>query len=331
MDQNNSLESDDNSQNDGAEATSSLENSNATSSLEGVDATGKIIDKVAAKKKLPLFKRMLRGTNIYLLLFILLLIIAGIIAAAVYLSSKKTSDNNVPTQTLTQDALKQLATSDVTVGQPKQTLSVQSNAIFAGKVLVRDSLEVAGTIQVGGSLNVPGITVSGNSIFEQIQINKGLSVAGDTSIQGQLTIAKNLAVGGGATFGGAISAPAVNVNSLQLNGNLTLTKHIAAGGSTPNRSNGDALGSGGTSAVSGSDIAGSVNVNTGSSPGAGCFLTVNFTTKYNSTPRVIITPVGSAAASLAYYTNRTTSSFSICAANIPPANASFGFDYFVVE
>ena len=331
MDQNNSLESNDTSQDEATDSTSSLESSNATSSLEGVDATGKIVDKVAAKKKLPFFKRLVRGTNIYLLLFILLLVIAGIIATAVYFSSKKATDNNVPTQTLTQDALKQLATSDVTVGQPKQTLSVQSNAVFAGKVLVRDSLEVAGTIQVGGSLNVPGITVSGNSIFEQIQINKGLSVAGDTSIQGQLTIAKNLAVGGGATFGGAISAPAVNVNSLQLNGNLTLTKHIAAGGSTPNRSNGDALGSGGTTAVSGSDIAGSVNVNTGSSPGAGCFLTVNFTTKYNSTPRVMITPVGSAASGLAYYTNRTTSSFSICAASIPPANASFGFDYFIVE
>jgi cytoskeletal protein CcmA (bactofilin family) len=331
MDQNNSLESEDTSPKDGADGASSLEDIDSTSTLEGVDSTGKIVDKVSDKKKLPFFKRLLHGTNIYLLMFILLLIIAGIIATAVYLSSKKASDNNVPTQTLSQDALKQLATSDVTVGQPKQTLSVQSNAIFAGKVLVRDSLEVAGTIQVGGSLNVPGITVSGNSVFEQIQINKGLSVAGDTSIQGQLTVARNLTVGGGGTFGGAISAPAINVNSLQLSGNLTLTKHIAAGGSTPSRSNGNALGSGGTTAVSGSDIAGSVNVNTGSGPGAGCFLTVNFTTKYNSTPRVIVTPVGSAAANLAFYTNRTTSNFSICAANTPPTNASFGFDYFVVE
>lgn len=331
MDQNNSLESSENTSTDATEAGGSLSAGESTSSLEGVDSTGKIVDKVAEKKKLPFFKRLIHGTNIYLLLFILLLIIAGIIATAVYLSSKKASDSSVPTQTLSQDALKQLATSDVTVGQPKQTLSVQSNAIFAGKVLVRDSLEVAGTIQVGGSLNVPGITVSGNSIFEQIQINKGLSVAGDTSVQGQMTVAKNLTVGGGGTFGGAVSAPQINVNTLQLNGNLTLTKHIAAGGATPGRSNGDALGGGGTTAVSGSDIAGSVNVNTGSGPGAGCFLTVNFTTKYNSTPRVIVTPVGSAAANLAYYTNRTTSSFSICAANTPPSNASFGFDYFVVE
>lgn len=329
--QNNSLESEDTSTNAPSDTAGSLEGADSTSTLEGVESTGKIVDKVTEKKKLPFFKRLVRGTNIYLLLFILLLVIAGIIATAVYFSSKKATDNNVPTQTLSQDALKQLATSDVTVGQPKQTLSVQSNAIFAGKVLVRDSLEVAGTIQVGGSLNVPGITVSGNSIFEQIQINKGLSVAGDTSVQGQLTVAKNLTVGGGGTFGGAVSAPQINVNTLQLNGNLTLTKHIAAGGATPNRSNGDALGSGGTTAVSGSDIAGSVNVNTGSGPSAGCFLTVNFTTKYNSTPRVIVSPVGSAAARLSYYVNRTTSNFSICTADAAPSNASFGFDYFIVE
>jgi cytoskeletal protein CcmA (bactofilin family) len=331
MDQNNSLESEDNDANSGGESTGSLESTDSTSSLEGVESTGKIVDKVTETKKLPFFKRLMKGTNIYLLLFILLLVIAGAIATAVYLSSKKATDNTVPTQTLSQDALKQLATSDVTVGQAKQTLNVQSNAVFAGKVLIRDSLEVAGTIQVGGSLNVPGITVSGNSIFEQIQINKGLSVAGDTSVQGQLTVAKNLTVGGGATFGGAVSAPQLNVNTLQLNGNLTLTKHISAGGATPSRSNGDALGSGGTTAVSGSDIAGSVNVNTGSGPNAGCFLTVNFTTKYNATPHVIVTPIGSAAANLAYYVNRSTSNFSICAANTPPSNASFGFDYFIVE
>jgi hypothetical protein len=58
---------------------------------------------------------------------------------------------------------------------------------------------------------------------------------------------------------------------------------------------------------------------------------VNFTTKYNATPHVIVTPIGSAAANLAYYVNRSTSNFSICAANTPPSNASFGFDYFIVE
>lgn len=330
MDQNNSLETNDSGE---APSTSSLESADATTvnAESSVADTGKIVDKTPEKKKLPLRQRITKGVNIYLLLFILLLIIAGVVATIIYFSSKKASQDSIDAQTLTSETLKQLATSDVTVGQPKQTLSVQSNAVFAGKVLVRDSLEVAGTIQVGGSLNVPGITVSGNSIFEQIQINKGLSVVGDTSLQGQLTVQKNLTVAGGATFGGPVSISQLNVASLQLSGNLTITKHIVIGGATPNRSNGDALGSGGTTALSGSDVAGSININTGSGPGTGCFATVTFSQKYNTVPRVMVTPIGSPAGSLAYYVNRTSTNFSVCTASAPPGNASFGFDYFIVE
>jgi hypothetical protein len=61
------------------------------------------------------------------------------------------------------------------------------------------------------------------------------------------------------------------------------------------------------------------------------FVTVNFLQRYGSTPRVIITPVGSAAGSIQYYVNRDTGSFSIGSSSPPPAGASFAFDYFVVN
>ena len=313
-------------------SSSSLETSDNNSLENDAGTAGKITDEPEDNTdRRSLVRRLVRRINIYLLLFILLLVIAGAIVLITYLASKKTETNTIKTQSLSKDTLKQLATSDVTVGQPKQVLSVQSNAVFAGKVLVRDSLEVAGPIQVGGSLSVPGITVSGNSIFEQLQVNKSLAVQGDGSIQGQLAVQKSLSVSGGGTFGGAITAPAITVNSLQMNGNLTLTKHIIIGGPTPGRDNGTALGGGGTVAVSGSDTAGSININTGSGPAAGCFATVNFTQKYNIIPYVQITPVGASAALVGYYVNRTAGNFSVCAANTPPANASFAFDYFIVE
>lgn len=316
-----------------AGSSSSLETSADDNSLENsASSAGKIDDTpVASVQRESFIQRLIKKMNVYLLLFLFLLAVAGGIILVTYLNSKKQEKSTIQTQSLSQDTLKQLATSDVTVGQPKQILSVQSNAVFAGKVLIRDSLEVAGAIQVGGSLSVPGITVSGNSVFEQLQVNKGLNVAGDTSIQGQLAVQKGLSVAGGATFGGSVSAPALTVNTLQMNGSLTLTRHIVIGGSTPDRDNGPALGSGGTVALSGSDIAGSININTGASPVAGCFVTVNFTQKYNATPNVIATPIGSNAALIGYYVNRSASNFSICAANNPPANASFGFDYFIVE
>lgn len=324
-----------------AEDSNSLESSDSTSSLETTDSQGSTDasqQATQASKSAPqtakdasFVQRIVKKINVYFLLFLLLLVLAGAIVLITFLASKKQEHSTVKTQSLSQDTLKQLAKSDVTVGQPKQILRVQGNAIFAGKVLISDDLEVAGPIKVGGNLSVPGITVSGNSVFEQLQVNKGLSVAGDTSLQGQLSVQKTLTVASGGSFGGPITAPALTVNTLQLNGALTLTKHIVIGGATPSRDTGTALGSGGTVAVSGSDTAGSVNINTGSGPVAGCFATINFTQRYNATPRVQATPIGASAGIVGYYVTRTTSGFSVCASNNPPANSSFGFDYFVVE
>ncbi len=321
-----------------AQDTSSLEGTSSSSLESGNNldnsaaTTGKIEDKLPERKeKGSIVRRVARKVNLYLLLFMLLLVVSGGIVLVTYLANKRAQDGKIETQSLTSDTLQQLATTDVTVGQPKQVLNVQSNAVFAGKVLVRDTLEVAGAIKVGGSLTVPGITVSGNSIFEQLQVNSDLAVQGNSSVQGQLAVQKNLTVAGSGTFGGPLSAPSITVNALQLNGVLTITKHFAVGGSTPSRSTGSALGSGGTVALSGSDTAGSININTGSSPAAGCFLTVNFSDKYNTTPVVSVTPVGSSAAGLNYYITRNTSNFSVCTTSTPPGNASFGFDYWIVE
>lgn len=276
-------------------------------------------------------QRTLRRVNIYLLLFIVLLVVAAAIVLIAFVFNRNSNQTVIQTQSLTEDTLKQLANSDVTVGQPKQVLNVQSNAVFAGKVLIRDSLEVAGPIKVGGSLSIPGISVSGNSVFDSVQINKGLNVVGDSALQGQLAVQKGLSVLGGGTFGGRVTAPQIAANTLQLNGDLNLTHHITAGGATPSRSNGGALGGGGSASVSGSDTAGSININTGNSAAAGCFVTINFTQRFNSTPHVLVTPVGSAAGSVNYYVNRNTGSFSVCSSNTPPSHASFGFDYFVLD
>jgi cytoskeletal protein CcmA (bactofilin family) len=216
------------------------------------------------------------------------------------------------------------------VGDAKQILNVQSNAVFAGSVLVRGGLSVAGSIQTSAPMSLPGLTVGGSASIDQLQVTKSLSVSGTASLQNGLTVAKNLNVSGDGTFTGNLSATQLTVNSFQLNNDLTLTHHIVAGGGTPSRSTGTALGSGGTSSVSGSDTAGSISVNTGSSPAAGCFITVNFTGKYNNTPHVIVTPINSGAGGLPYYVTRTSTNFSVCTTSPAPANSNFGFDYIVI-
>lgn len=280
------------------------------------------------KKGSGLFGRF----SVYLLMFVVVLLLAFMVIVGTYLRShSKASNTNIKTQNLSQSDLSQLAQSDVNVGNTKQVLNVQSNAVFAGQVLVRSDLQVAGKLQVGGSLSLTGITVSGDSIFDQLQVNKNLQVAGDTAVQGQLTIQKNLSVNGTGTFNGALSAPAIIVNTLQISGDLSLTHHISAGGANPGRSSGNALGGGGTASVSGSDTAGSITINTGSNPSVGCFITVNFTSKFSSTPHVVISPVEATAGNLNYYVTRTTANFTVCSTNAPAGGQTFGFDYIIFD
>lgn len=279
------------------------------------------------------FRKIWRVFNVYLLVFVLLLVLAGIFIAVLFF--KHQSETNTPatinSQKLSSDSLSKLANNGVQVGDPQQVLNVQSNSVFAGQVLVKGELQVAGGLKIGGGdLSVPGLSVSGAGSITDLQ-TKTLAVAGDAAMQGQLTVGKNLNVNGNGTFTGNISAGQISTGKLQLNGDLQLTRHLVAGGGIPGRSNGGALGAGGTSSVSGSDTAGSISINTGSGAAAGCFLTVNFTQNFASTPHIIITPVGSGAAGIAYYINRTTSNFSVCTASAPPSNQSFGFDYIAFD
>ena len=298
----------------------------------------KVIQSENQNKDIPgkpsLKKRFLEkmpGFNPYLLTVLILVIVAiGVTVYSFQQNNRPARDALVATEPLDQEVLDQLNNTDVKVGDPKQILSVEANAVFSGTVLVRGGLEVAGQVKVGGPLSLPGITVSGNSNFDEVNINN-LQISGNTTVQGQMTIQGNLAVNGSATFGGTLSARRLFIQNLQINNDIQLNRHIDAGGGTPRRTNGNALGSGGTSSVSGTDTAGTVNINTGGGPGAGCFATIIFNQRFNATPHITITPVGFWAGSLNYYINRSATSFSICTRNNPSAGKNFAFDYIVID
>ena len=322
----------------------SIDDDNINATLEDEDVKNNageapILDSDSKEQQAPKNKnigRLVRGvlriisskTNIYLVVFFILLILGiGTIIVSTKQSQQKITTDELK---LTTEDIDNIKNSETKVGGPKQTLTVESNAIFSGKVLVRDSLDVAGTIKVGGSLSLPGITVSGTSAFDQINANN-LAITGNTYIQGVLGVQKTLTVSGSATFGGNISAPQLTVDSIKINKDLTLSRHIDAGGSTPSKSDGSALGSGGTSSVSGTDTAGTLKINTGNSPGTGCFATITFTHAFNETPHIVVTPVGSGASGIDYYINRSSTNFSVCTSNSPPGNTSFYFDWIAID
>ena len=307
----------------------SLEQEDAKSVDPNVtDATGGKSSAAPPPVKKSFIKTLWAKFNIYLMLFVLVMVIAIGLLVMVTTKSKET-DHSLTSQGLSQDDLKQLASTDVTVGNPKQILTVQSNAVFAGAVLIRSGLEVAGALKVGGGLSIADITVSGTAKISTADIDN-LTVSGALNIQNNLSVRGGLTVSGPASFTGGMTVNSLLTGALQLNGDLNLTHHLTAGGTIPSIAKGAAVGSGGTVSLSGSDTSGSIVINTGSAPPAGCFATITFSQKFNNTPHVVVTPVGSGAAELDYYITRSTSSFIVCAANPAPGSQTFGFDYVVM-
>lgn len=278
------------------------------------------------------FKRLWARMNIYILVFALIMLVAIGVVIVLTVKDRQQANvqNTINTQGLSESTLKQLANSEATIGSSSQILNIESNAIFSGSVLVKKDLEVAGNIKMNGALALPGITVSGTSTLNQVQATT-LNLSGAATVNGILTARNGLSVTGNGNFTGNLSATQVTTGSLQLNGDLILTHHITGGGAIPGLSRGIALGAGGTASVSGSDTSGSITMNTGSSPAAGCFATINFTRAYNGPPHVSVTPIGAAAGGIPFYVNRSSSSFSVCTASPAAAGQTFGFDYIILN
>lgn len=309
------------------------DDANSLETLEGTSEVTPATPDTVPSEKLPkkktslsnIAKSLVSRLNVYLLLFFLI-IISGLIIFYVVFNSSQEPEAGIPeSQELTQEAIDELVGSDAKVGDSKQLLTVESDSVFTGKVLIREGLDVAGPIKVGGSLSLPGITVSGSSAFDEVTINT-LSIAGDATVQGQLSVQEGLTVSGPVTFSGTFSAAAFAIESLQVNQNLQLNRHIDAGGPTPGVTGGPGIGSGGTVTISGTDTAGTVTINIGSGGGTGVLATITFGAEFNATPHVVISPVNAPAPN-AYVTNRSATGFSITSSG----QGTVSFDYIAIE
>jgi uncharacterized protein (UPF0333 family) len=268
--------------------------------------------------------------NVYFLIFIVVVLAAvGIIYYAVS-TANKSKPQSVKTQSLTSAEIAQLKGNTTLVGDTKSTLDVQSNAVFEGQVLVRNDLSTAGSVKVGTTASIKDLVVSGTSTLGNVNISGTTQLSGDTSIQGALSILKGINVTGAGNFA-SLNVGQLTVNSIQLSGDFNVSRHITTGGNPVTRTPGTALGGGGTASVSGNDTSGTVTINTGNTPLSGLFATVKFARPFATTPRVIITPIGSAASLVKYYVNRDNTGFSIGCSSAPPAGSSFAFDYFVIN
>jgi cytoskeletal protein CcmA (bactofilin family) len=286
---------------------------------------------VKENEKQSSFPQLPSFVNIYFVIFLILLAGAGVIIFIAFRSSESNTPKTSSVESLNDKQLAALNGNTTLVGDSKHTLDIQSNSVFEGQVLMRSDLNIAGSIKVGGTLSLSSVTVGGTSNLGQLQVGGTLSVAGNTTIQGQVSIQKNLNVAGSGSFGGSLSASQLTVGSLQISGDFSPARHIAPSGRTPGKTDGGALGGGGTASVSGSDTSGTVTINTGSGPAAGCFISVNFVNGFNTTPHVVISPSNSNAGNISYYVNRSAASFSVCTATVPAGATTYLFDYIVFD
>lgn len=278
-------------------------------------------------------RSFLTNVNPYLILFAVIIVIS--IALLIILNRFALNQDeqrlDFEGTELTQESVSELLASETNVGTVDQTLTVGANAIFNGKILVKDDLDVAGSINVGGPLSLPGITVAGDSAFDNVQVDNSLSILGSATIQENLTIQQGLTVAGSLSVGGTLSAGVISADVFEFTGDLTISRHLDTSGGTPNAFSGTAVGGGGTVSISGNDIAGSVTIQTGSNPPAGILARMVFAIPYTSEPSVQITPVNSSSGSLDFYVDRTTTEFSIGTANAPSASTTYKFDYFISQ
>lgn len=154
-----------------------------------------------------------------------------------------------------------------------------------------------------------------------------------------LTATSTLTVSSASKVGIGSTTP----NDLLSVGGTASFIHIKGQGGTPSASAGGALtlGSGGTVVVRGTDTAGEVTFTLGSGGilGLGTLVNVTFASAYGTAPYVVLTPSGSAAASLPIgltslnvYVTTTTSGFTVTGVGVAISGvATYKWNYIVIQ
>ncbi len=260
-------------------------------------------------------------------------------------NAKKTQDE----VTLSPAVLETLGVSRNPVGTTGVELIVSPNAKFNGKVTIASDVSIAGNFKLNskflvndasiakleaGNVSLTQLNVNGDATATNLILRKDLTVPGTSRLQGPtvmsqlLTVNNNVNVSGSMSVGGTLTVRTFQASNLVSDTTLTIGGHIITGGAAPAFAPGNALGSSGTASNSGNDASGTVAANVGSGAVPGIIGVINFRNKYNKTPHVVVTAVGSGVGS--FYVVRGSTGFSI-GVNTALAPGSYAFDYIVME
>lgn len=207
-----------------------------------------------------------------------------------------------------------------TIGKSLGYFDADSGIVMAQiQVGYYDAFRGSDYIQAGGSAELSSLSVNGTANFLNLNVSgpayissltvEHLQVTGDMSVDGNLTVQGLL-----------------TTVDLQING------HIITAGSKPTVSWQTAAGLGAVYAVNGNDTSGILTITTGNLPGSGDLLKFIFSKGYTSIPKVLISPSNDQAAGLRFYRGNTTlNDVLLRTIDVPKANTTYQFDYFIAQ
>ena len=171
----------------------------------------------------------------------------------------------------------------------------------------------------------------------------GLSIAGDTLLDGKVDITGALNVNGLTTLtdlvvtGNATITGTLTVNNIIAN-NLTINGHIITAGNTPTVTVGTAAGTSDPQnnipspqvSIEGNDTAGTITIVAGANTTAGTVAEVAFSTPFAKTPEVVLSPSNQEASVVGIYRDASTGTFKVILKNPPTTGSTYKVGYFVI-
>lgn len=313
------------------------------------EAGGKLAVKAVLRPRHAAYRPSHKATFIGLaVVAVILAINAGAIILIVKGQDNEKAQTSQGEVTINQGVLDSLGVNRSSIGREGIELTVNPDARFNGKLQIGGDVSVAGQLKLNNSFTAPSgsfgtlqggntalseLNVNGNTSLSNVAVRSELSVNGITRLQGPVTMSQlltvnNLNVSNNLSVGGVFTANAFHAGSLTVDSTLTIGGRIITRGAAPSVSAGGALGSNGTVSISGSDAAGTVAANVGAGASSGIVANVTFRSRYSSTPRVVVTPVGAGVNGV--YVNRSATGFSIGVNSAMPPGG-FAFDYIVMQ
>lgn len=185
------------------------------------------------------------------------------------------------------------------------------------------------TVQAGGGANGNN---NGGDLLLQGGAATGTGAGGSVIVRPQNDSTTAFQVQNAAASSTILSVD--STNRIVTVANLTVTGHIVSGGSAPAIAALPAACTTPTVAVSGTDTAGTITVTTGTGCATnGALANITFASAFGAAPRVVLTPVGTAAQTLGVYIDDTvtTSAFRIGSNATPTDSTAYKWNYLVIQ